>query len=255
MAVKIALVNKKGGVGKTTSAINIADVLIHKKKKVLLIDLDPQHNATKTYGAVYEGVATVYDVLTGESSPEEAIQHTAFGDIIAGDEILSSEETMFQNKIGREKLLKKNMKSLDEAYDYILMDTPPNTGVYMLNALTAADGCIIPINCDDYAVSGLSQILGIINDVIENVNETLKIYGVLLVAYDKRNALDRNILEILPEQGKMNGFPVFKTPIRTCVEVKAAKSGKRSLIETSPKCNAALDYQAVVKELLKEVKK
>ena len=253
MAVKIALVNKKGGVGKTTSAINIADVLIHRKKKVLLIDLDPQHNATKTYGAVFDGVSTVYDVLSGEGTAEEAIQHTAFGDIIAGDEILSTEETMFQNKIGREQLLKKGIRSIEDRYDYIIMDTPPNTGVYMLNALTAADGCIIPINCDDYAVSGLSQILSVIRDVIENVNEKLRIYGVLLVAYDKRNALDRSILDLLPEQGKKSDFPVFKTPIRTCVEVRAAKSGKRSLIETSPKCNAALDYKAVVKELLKEI--
>ena len=175
MAVKIALVNKKGGVGKTTSAINIADVLIHQGRKVLLIDLDPQHNATKTYGAVFEGVPTVYDILAGEGDPMEAVQVTSFGHIVAGDEILSAEETTFQNKIGRERLLRKSLRPLDEAYDFIIMDTPPNTGVYMLNALTAADGCIIPINCDDYAVSGLSQILSVISDVIDNVNEALKI--------------------------------------------------------------------------------
>ncbi len=255
MAVKIAIVNKKGGVGKTTSAINIADVLRSKKKKVLMIDLDPQHNVTMTYDAKYEGEKTIFDVLNGDFTVMDAVQHKDLGDIVPGDKILTTQEMQFMSRTGREMLLKEGMEEADNFYDFILMDTPPTPGVYTLNALTAADGCVIPIKCDDYSIAGLSEILEVIEDVKKHVNKTLRIYGVFIVAMDKRENFHRQVYDTLPEACKKIGLHAFKTPIRVCAEIAKTRASKLSLLENAPKSNGAADYQALTKELLKEVKR
>ncbi|WP_026493013.1 ParA family protein [Butyrivibrio sp. XPD2002] len=266
MAIKIAIANQKGGVGKTTTAINLADALSHFQYKVLFIDLDPQHNSTSTYGAEIDGVNTIVDVLKKDCTAKEAVQTTPLGDIIAGDGLLAIEENTFNAKKAREGLLKKQIAELDDEYDFIIMDTPPNLGIYMINALTAADGCIIPIKAEQYAVDGLSLLIDTVNEVIEVLNEDLKIYGVLMTSYDSRNSLDVGIKEVLPEVGDQKGFKTFDTQIRISQDVKKAQAirntyddegnvivANRSLFENFKNSNAAIDYVKFTKELLEVI--
>lgn len=250
--IKIAIANQKGGVGKTTTALNIADALIHCNYKVLFLDLDPQCNSTSSYNAKIEKTNTIYDVVNGECIPTEAIQHTGFGDIIAGDRLLTECEGKLLTNIGGYNVIKKALQQIEETcdYDFAIMDTPPNLGIYMLNALTAANGCIIPLKAEKYAIDGLKLLIETINGVIENTNEKLKIYGVLLTAYDKRTSLDKGVWKNLPNVGKIYNFNVFKNPIRVCQTIKDAQADGVSLFQKEPNCNGSLDYIHIVKELL-----
>ena len=206
MAIKIAITNQKGGVGKTTTAINLADSLKHIGYNVLLVDIDPQSNSTSTYQANLDEF-TIYDLMDKKCTTKEAIQHTDMGDIIAGDPLLSELESKLVGNIGGYNILKKALLQ----YDFVIIDTPPNLGVFMLNALTASNGCIVPIKAEVYAVDGLNLIIKTVNDVIENANPELNFYGVMLTAYDVRNAQDKAIWEQLPVVGEQSGFRVFKT--------------------------------------------
>ena len=265
MAVKICVANQKGGVGKTTCALNIGDALTHTGYKVLFVDLDPQHNSTSTYGAAMEGENTIVDVLKKDCTAKEAIQHMPMGDIIPGDKLLADVEQELSRKTMRELMLKKALESVDRQYDFIVMDTPPNLGLYLINALSASNGVVVTIKAEQYAVDGLSQIMEAINDIQDNVNSKLKLYGVLLNMYDARNTLDRDIKEVLPQVGKTNGFKPFKTIIRISQDVKKVQSipdttdedggrlvSNRSLFENYPESNAAVDYVNLVKEILKD---
>lgn len=253
--IKIAIANQKGGVGKTTTALNIADALIHCNYKVLFLDLDPQCNSTSSYNAKIEKTTTIYDVINGECLPSDAIQHTDFGDIIAGDRLLTECEGKLLTNIGGHNVIKKALHQIEETcdYDFVIMDTPPNLGIYMLNALTAANGCIIPLKAEKYAVDGLKLLIETINDVIENTNAKLRIYGVLLTAYDKRTSLDKAIWKTLPNVGKVYGFNVFKTPVRICQTIKDAQAEGISLFKKDSSSNGSLDYAHIVKELLENL--
>ena len=250
----IAIANQKGGIGKTTTAINIADCLTHMGKKVLFLDLDPQCNSTGTYGAKIEGEATICDVFAGEVEPKDAIQHTAMGDIIAGDPLMANDEARYQSTMGGYNKAKNIVKKLDKYYDFCIVDTPPNLGIYMINALNAANSIIIPIQADKYAIEGLSNVIKTIDDVKENANEKLKIEGVLLTKYDARTSLDRETKEQLPGICKSIGLPLFDIVIRTDQTIKDAQAAKVSLFDAAPKCKGAVDYEALVKKLLKSRK-
>lgn len=268
MAIKIAVANQKGGVGKSTTAINIADVLRLDGNKVLFLDLDPQRNSTTTYGAKIDGENTIVDVLKKDCTAAEAIQHLPLGDIIAGDPLLAQEKTYFDSKFAKELLLKKALKDVEGDYDYVVMDTPPDLGVYMVNALAAADGCVIPMKADKYSADGLAGFIGTINDITDALNDKLRIYGVLLCMYDVRNKLDRDIKEILPAIGKESGFHVFSSPVRISQDIKNVQAfpdeinengdvevTNRSLIENFPNSNGALDYIKLVDEMKGEIVK
>ena len=258
MANKIAITNQKGGVGKTTTALNIADAMTHCGYKVLFIDLDPQCNSTSIYEPTVEkDTATIVDVLTGDVSIEEALQTTDLGDIIPGDPQLAAVTEKLNNKMARYALLKIQLKKVEDKYDYVIMDTPPNLGIYMLNAIFAADGCIIPIRAEKFAVDGLSALIDTINEIRnlgEQGNPNLEIYGVLLNSFDKRTKLDKDIWAALPKQGEINNFKVYKTPIRICQTIKDAQAAKVSLFELDAASNAAQDYANLLKEIVKEGK-
>ncbi len=258
--ITVAISNQKGGVSKTTTAINVADALKHIGYRVLFIDMDPQCNSTGTYNAAIDDTYTIVNVLKRDCKTADAIQHTSLGDIIAGDDILIQEESYFQSRTAREYLLKDALKEVEDDYDFVVIDTPPNLGVYMINSLTAADGCIVPIRAEEYSLKGLGLLIDTINDIVGHVNPGLKIYGVLLTAYDMRNELDRDVWNQLPDAGERLNFNVFETPIRINQAVKKVQHKKleneddnRSLYDNYPDCNAAHDYAQVVKALLKEV--
>lgn len=261
MAKVIAITNQKGGVAKTSDAINLADAFRHLGNKILFIDMDPQCNSTAVYNAQTEGVNTIVDVLKGDCKADEAVQHTALGDIIAGDKLLNQEEMFFNNQKARESILKRRIFRVIENYDYVFIDTPPNLGIYMLMSLTAADGCVVAIRAEKFAIDGLSLLIQTVNEIVETLNDELRIYGVLLNAYDKRNALDRQIYQMLPELGEASSFRTFKTAIRTDQNVKNVQAMElddraqaRSLFELAPKCNAAQDYMDAAKELIGFIK-
>ena len=258
MAIKIAITNQKGGVAKTSTTINLADALKHFDYKVLTIDFDPSCNATSTYGAEREDVYTLYDVLDNACKVSEAIQHTDLGDIIPGDELLAENLDHFSGKMARESLLKKKLKEVDNEYDFIVIDTPPPLGLYMLNALVAADGCVIPLKAEHYSVAGLKLLFKTIENVISSeINENLRIYGTLITQFDARTKIDRELLEELPKVAKSQGFNHFKSYIRICQEVKNVQNlsdaENKSLYYNAPNCSAAKDYVDFTKELLEVI--
>lgn len=250
MAIKISIANQKGGVGKTTTALCLADAMNHCGYKTLLIDLDPQCNSTSIYNAKMDDENTIFDIMNGSCTAKEAIQTTEMGDIIAGDKLLPTIESQVNAKMDRYVVLKKQLKEVEDDYDFILMDTPPNLGVYMLNALGCSNGCICPIKAEKFAVDGLNLLVKTISDVRDNVNPDIQIYGVLLNSYDIRTSLGRNTWRVLPDIGNEYGFKVFKTPVRICQAVSDAQAVQESLFKAYPQCNAAIDYANVLKELL-----
>ncbi len=262
MAITIAVANQKGGVGKTTTTINLADALRHFNYKVLTIDLDPQCNTTDTFGAVYEGENSIVDVLNGDCTTEEAIQHLPLGDIIPGDKILSSELEHFSAKMGREYLLKKKLKEIDADYDFVIIDTPPTLGLYMINALTAADGCVIPLQAEAYSISGLEELFNTIQQIRENeLNSNLEVYGTLITKFDSRNGLDNDLKKGLPVIAERYGFKTFNSLIRISQEIKKSQNMNfeedetvnRSLFDNFKKSNGAADYVEFTKELLEVI--
>lgn len=263
-AIKIAISNQKGGVGKTTTAINLTDALIHFNYKVLIVDLDAQCNTTKTFGAKYEDEYSIVDVLDDSCSTSEAIQHMPMGDIIPGDRILSSQVDHFNSMMRREDLLKVKLQEVADDYDFIIMDTPPTLGIYMINALTAADGCVIPLQAEQYSIDGLGELLTTIQSIKKQLNPNLEIYGTLITRFDSRNGLDEDLKDGLPVLAEQYGFRNFDSIIRVSQDVKKAQSLKprldengnpteivnRSLFENYSNSNAARDYVNFTKELL-----
>ncbi len=249
MATKIAISNQKGGVAKSTTALCLADALIHCNRKVLFIDLDAQCNSTSVYRAQIDDQYTAADLLKRKCSAKEAIQTTEMGDIIAGDPILSGIAPELDREINRYGLLKEALEEIEDDYDYIVMDTPPGEGLYMLNAFFAANGTIIPLTGEKFAVDGLAKIMNTISSVRKNGHPELEIYGVLMSKFDQRKKLDKMIWEQLPGIGEQYGFRIFKNPIRVCQDVENAQADHVSLFEMNPTCNASKDYAALVKEL------
>lgn len=245
----ICVANQKGGVAKTTTATTLVNGLALAGKRALLLDMDPQCNASSTFRAVIDGENTMHDVLHGKATLLESVQKTEVGDVVPCDPGLSGIEGSFTGDLRNYHIIRNHLKELEESYDFVVIDTPPSFGFYMTCALVAADGVVVPIRAEKYAVDGLGQILVNI-DSAKTINPGLEIYGVLLTTYDQRNEIDRNVKNQLPKISKEMGFPVFSTQIRTCVKIKEAQSRQSSLFELYPGCNAAFDYAKVVKELL-----
>ena len=252
MAKIITISNQKGGVGKSTTAICLADALRHCDYSVLFVDLDAQCNSSSVYKTVIEGECTIVDLLNGSYSTSECIQHTDMGDIISGDPGLVNIINELDQKINRYGILKEKLSEVTDDYDFIIIDSPPGAGLYMYNSFFAADGLIIPLTGSQFAVDGLAKIVSTVQEVKQYGNPTLEIYGVLMNKYDARKRLDKLTWGSLPRIGIEYGFNVFKTPIRICQAVKEAQAENASLYDMSPNCNAAIDYVNVVKELLGE---
>ncbi|MCR5718952.1 MAG: ParA family protein [Lachnospiraceae bacterium] len=255
MAITIAITNNKGGIGKTTSAVNIADVLRNIKYKVLMIDMDQQCNATSLYNAKSKDEYTIHDILMNDTDPKEAIQSTFMGDIIPGDELIGQDQSQLMHSPGGYMCLKtKVINKVKDMYDFIIIDTPPSLELAMSASLVCADGVIIPLRADRLSIEGLVRLNKVIMEAKESLNPDLEIYGALLTDYMPNTNLDREVLEGLPEKVKMMGLRSFKTAVRRCQEIKNAQAAGKSLYEFAPKCGAAQDYINVVVELLKIIK-
>ena len=255
MAYKIVVANQKGGVAKTTTAVNMADALMYMGYRVLLIDLDPQCNST----AVFKGSDTVdknsaLDVILEKKKMEDCIEHTDFGDIVCGSKELATWEGQLLTAPGGTKRIRKAVRDIEGQYDFIIMDTPPNVGAFMRNALFAADGIVTPLQAKRFALDGLSDFLDTVEELKEDGNESLKILGVLLTMYDKRNKQDREVIEALPDVGKSLQIHIFNTAIRICQDIENAISASQSLFRTKSHSNGANDYADFIGELLDIIK-
>ncbi len=252
-AVSIAVATQKGGIGKTTTALALADVLIGKKKKVLLIDTDPQCNSTYVYKAQTDGVATLADVFFGNAGAKECIQTTEYGDIIAGDEQLWGTDTMIKPSPKMYKYIKNAIKEVEGEYDYIIYDTPRGTGTILGNVLIAAQHLIIPVTCDSFGIQGLSSFHTVVTDYLDE-NPDLRITGILKIKYKGKQKLTADIEEnLLPKIAKNIGSKVFKTTIRESVKCQEAQTLRLRLSDYAPTSTTAVDYVEFTKELLKEV--
>jgi chromosome partitioning protein len=246
----IAIANQKGGVGKTTTSVNLGAGLAAIGKKVLLIDIDPQGNTTSGVGINKADVANcIYDVLINEVHPKDAIEHTEIENlhIIPATIQLAGAEIELVPTISREVRLKKSLQPIRNLYDYILIDCPPSLGILTINSLTAADSVLIPIQCEYYALEGLSQLLNTVRLVQKHLNTSLQIEGVLLTMFDARTNLG---IQVIEEVKKYFQQKVYKTVIPRNVRLSEAPSHGQSIITYDPRSKGAEVYLELAKEVV-----
>lgn len=250
MAAIIALANQKGGVGKTTSAVNIAAALGKLGKKVLLVDMDPQGNATSNLGISKKEIKkTIYEVLIGTASATDAVIVTKYKNlsIIPSNIALVGAEIDLLDIEKREECAKNALNSIRENYDYIFIDCPPALSMLTVNALVAADGLIIPMQCEYFALEGLSQLSVTIKKVRQHYNPKLSITGILLTMYNGRLNLTAGVVR---EIKKYYADKLFKQPISRAVKISEAPSYGAPICYHEPYGKGAIEYNAVAKELM-----
>jgi len=246
----ISISNQKGGVGKTTSAINIASYLAATEISTLLIDMDPQANSTSGVGVEigsYE--KSVYDIIVKKEKVKDVIQKTKldFLDVIPSSAQLVGAEIELVSEMSREYMLKDGLDSIRKKYDYIIIDSPPSLGLLTVNVLTASDSIIIPIQCEYYALEGLSQLLNTIRLVQKRLNKNLNIEGILVTMYDSRLNLSKQVVGELEEYFQDK---VYNTYIRRNVRLGEAPSHGKPILLYDASCTGAQDYMNLVSEIL-----
>lgn len=247
---KIAFANQKGGVGKTTSVINVGAALARKGQKVLMVDLDPQANLTYSLRTHSKRLhKTVYNVIKGNADYHDVIVHHADFDILPSSIDLSGADLELANEPARETLLKRVLNRITE-YDYILIDCPPNLGLLTLNAFTAVNEVYIILQSEYLALHGLSKLMDVIKVVKDRLNDDLEISGIICTLYDQRKNLNR---EVLSHINDYFGDKVFKTIIRDNVSLAEAPSHHKTIFEYDSKSYGAIDYMALSNEINEQV--
>ncbi len=254
MAKLISIVNQKGGVGKTTTAVNLAAAVGALGKKVLLADIDPQGNTTSGYGISRKGLtATSYEVLIGSASAADAVLHTAFAgvDLLPSNMNLAGAEIELAAMDKRDSLLKTGLATVEGNYDYVFFDCPPSLGLITLNALTASDSFLVPIQCEYYALEGLSQLMATVRTVKRLYNPLIELEGVLLTMYDGRLNLTQQVVEEVK-----TFFPkkVYATVIPRNVRLSEAPSFGEPVLYYDRTSRGAEAYTALAEEFLAQQK-
>ena len=247
---KIAICNQKGGVAKTTTAINVSAYLARKGKKTLLIDLDPQANATSGLGINKANIEqSIYNVLHEHCKIDQAIQDTGieFLSILPSNINLTGAEVELVNVMSREYRLKKAIQEMQQDFDFIIIDCPPSLGLLTINGLTAADSTLIPIQCEYYALEGLGQLISTIELIRQNLNDTLEIEGVLLTMADYRTNLTK---EVINEVKKYFGTKVYKTIIPRTIKLTEAPGFGKPIVLYDGQSLGAKKYEKLVHEML-----
>ena len=242
----IAVINQKGGVGKSTTACALAVGLANKGKKVLLIDSDPQGNTTYVLG-VNRTLANLYNIMNGTPAKDAIEKLSENLDIIASYSGLASADKTY-TQTGREYIFKKALKPISNDYDYIIIDTPPALGILNINALTASDGIVIPVQADVMSIQGLMQLKDTIDVVREYTNPRLKICGILRTRHNARMRISRETTEILKNIANKLETILYNTYIRESVGIREAQGERQDIFSYAPTNNAILDYKAFLEE-------
>jgi chromosome partitioning protein len=254
MAQIIAIANQKGGVGKTTTAVNLAAALALAERRTLLLDSDPQGNTTSGVGIAKETVElSLYESLVEGQPPANSIlpiRSLPYLSVLPATQDLVGAELQLVGRDSREAMLRQMLEELQQSYDYIIVDCPPSLGLLTLNVLAAANGVVIPIQCEYYGLEGISQLLNTVRLVQQNFNPGLAIYGVLLTMYDARLNLCRQVAEDAKEYF---GAKVFATPIPRNVRLAEAPSFGKPILLYDPQSVGAKSYLAVAQELLRRI--
>ncbi len=249
----ICIINRKGGVGKSTSASALASCLANSKKKVLVVDLDAQRNLT--YTMIKETPRyTSMDVLTRRCEMEDAILEADKNiDIVPASENLSTADLSIVD-VGKEFRLRESLSKVADRYDYCIIDTPPALGVLTVNALTAADSCIIPVQAEIFSLQGTGDLYSLVRTVKQYTNPKLTISGILVTRCNARAIVTKELISMLEDTAEKMGTKVYESMIRECSKIKEAQAKRESLFTYAPNCNAALDYRDFYKEFTKDEK-
>ena len=246
----ISIASQKGGVGKTTTAINLGACLAQESRRVLLVDIDPQGNATSGVGVNGNDLRLgTYEVLIGHAEAREAILPTGLAamDILPTGQRLSGAEVELVGMMARETKLKSCLAKVRDDYDFVLIDSPPSLGLLTVNSLTASDSVIIPLQCEYLALEGLTQLITAIRLVQDHLNPSLRIEGVLLTMYDARLSLSRQVAE---EARKFFSDRVYKTVIPRNVRLSEAPSFGKPIVLYDPHSSGAESYRELAREVL-----
>lgn len=246
----IAVINQKGGVGKSTTALAIGAGLSLKGFSVLYIDLDAQGNLSYTLRASIQGYNAM-GVLQRPETIKEEIQHTGGADIIASSTALAGADTLL-TETGKEYRLREALELIKNDYDYCIIDTPPALGILTVNALTACNGAIIPAQADIYSLQGITQLNSTIETVKKYCNPALTIMGIVLTRFSSRAIITREVTELIEQTAQSLNTKVYNTKIRECTALKEAQAMKDNIFAYAPKSNATADYKALIDEILRE---